>query len=100
MLTDYALNSIRQHVKNSIAYAQYKINGVYYRSEIQKIEIKKNGDILFDFAIDSVNGACLVRGVQLYNHSGILLAEKTENIDLESGQMGVLYRFKINISES
>ena len=45
MLTNSALNSLRNHLKNSIAYARYKVGSTYYQAEIQTAEVLADGRI-------------------------------------------------------
>lgn len=101
MLTDNALNSIRNHLKNNIAYARYKVGGAYYRAEIQDASMQADGRISITFIIDhTVAGDITVTEVQLFDHNGVLWASKTESITRKDVQEGILYRFRFSITES
>ena len=52
MLTNDALNSLRNHLKTNIAYARYKVGSTYYEAPIQTAEILADGRIAITFVID------------------------------------------------
>lgn len=100
MLSSAALNSMRNHLKNNIAYAQYKVGSTYYKADIQTAEVLADGRIAITFIIDhSVAGNITVTEVQLFDHNGTLWASKTENITRKDVQEGILYRFRFTIQE-
>ena len=100
MLTNSAINSMRSYLKNSIAYAEYKVNGTYYQAEIQTAEVLADGRIAVTFIIDhTVAGNITVTEVQLFDHNGTLWASKAENITRKDAQEGILYRFRFTITE-
>lgn len=100
MLTSAALNSIRKHLKESIAYAQYKVGGSYYKADIQTAEVLADGRIAITFIIDhTIAGNITVTEVQLYDHNGVLWASKAESITRAAVQEGILYRFRFTVAE-
>ena len=100
MLTSSALNSLRNHLKNSIAYARYKVGSTYYQAEIQAAEVLADGRIAVTFIIDhTVAGNITVTEVQLFDHNGTLWASKAESITRKDAQEGILYRFRFTIIE-
>lgn len=100
MLTTNALNSLRNHLKNSIAYAKYKVGSTYYKAQIETAEVLADGRIAVTFIIDhTVAGNITVTEVQLYDHSGVLWASKAESITRKDAQEGILYRFRFTIQE-
>lgn len=100
MLTETALNSMRNHLKDSIAYAQYKVNDKYYRSEIETAELLSDGRIAITFIIDhTIAGDITVTEVQLFDRNGVLWASKAESITRKDAQEGILYRFRFTIIE-
>ena len=71
MLSAAALAGFRNHVKNTVAYAKYKIGSTYYRSEITDITISSDGKVKIEFILNpSVSGEVKVTEVQLYSTSG------------------------------
>ena len=90
MLTNSALNSLRNHLKNSIAYARYKVGSTYYTAEIQTAKV---------LADHTVAGNITVTEVQLFDHNGTLWASKAESITRKDAQEGILYRFRFTIIE-
>ena len=100
MLTNSALQSLRNHLKNSIAYAQYKVGNTYYKADIQTAEVLADGRIAITFIVDhTVAGNITVTEVQLYDHNGTLWASKAESITRKDAQEGILYRFRFTIKE-
>lgn len=100
MLTNSALNSLRNHLKNNIAYARYKVGSTYYQAEIQTAEVLADGRITVTFIIDhTVAGNITVTEVQLFDHNGTLWASKAESITRKDAQEGILYRFRFTIIE-
>ena len=100
MLSAAALAGFRNHVKNTVAYAKYKIGSTYYRSEITDITISSDGKVKIEFILNpSVSGEVKVTEVQLYSTSGELWGSKAENITKKSKKEGIYYRVTINILE-
>ena len=101
MLSTTALTALKNCIKNNIAYAQYKVNGLYHKADIQSAEILSDGRVAITFLIDhTVSGNITVTEVQLYDHNGSLWANKSESITRSSVQEGILYRFAFTITES
>ena len=97
MLSAAALAGFRNHAKNTVAYAKYKIGSTYYRSEITDITISSDGKVKIEFILNpSVSGEAKVTEVQLYSTSGELWWSKAENITKKEG---IYYRVTINILE-
>jgi len=100
MLTSNALNSLRNHLKTSIAYARYKVGSTYYKADIQTAEVLADGRIAITFIIDhTVAGNITVTEVQLFDHNGVMWASKAESITRKDAQEGILYRFRFTIVE-
>ena len=100
MLTNHAITSLRNHLKNSIAYAQYKVGSAYYKADIQTAEVLADGRIAITFLVDhTVAGNITVTEVQLYDHNGVMWASKAESITRKDAQEGILYRFRFTIVE-
>lgn len=100
MLTNTALQSMRMHLKNSIAYAMYKVGDTYYKADIQNASLMEDGRIAITFVIDhTVAGNVTVTEVQLYDHDGALWASKAESITRSAVQEGILYRFRFSVTE-
>ena len=100
MLTTTALTGLKEYVKRTVAYAQYKIGSTWYRASSLNIYTDASGKVTIDFSIDpQISGAVTVTQVQLYNTSGILWLDKAEGITRKSTQEGIFYRFTIEIKE-
>ena len=101
MLSNHALNALKECFTDNIAYAKFKVGGSYYQTPIEKAEILSDGRVAITFLIDhSISGTITVTEVQLYDHSGRLWASKTESITRQATQEGILYRFAFTITES
>ena len=100
MLTASAMTGFKNHVKQVVAYAKYKIGNSYYTADITDIYVDSGGKVVIDFTINPTqSGSVTVTEVQLFDTSGALWLSKTENITRKSSQNGVFYRFKIDIRE-
>lgn len=101
MLTATALTTIKNCIKNSISYAQYKVGSTYYKANIRSAYIMDDGRVAITFIIDhTVAGNITVTEVQLYDKNGSLWASKAESISRRDVQEGILYRFAFTITES
>ena len=100
MLTQAALNNMRNHLRYTIGYAQYKVDGVYYRADIQNTQVLADGRVEITFLINhTAPGSITITEVQLYDQNGVLFASKPEQITRISTQEGILYRFRFTITE-
>ncbi len=101
MLTTTALTTLKNCIKDSISYAQYKVNGEYHKAEIRDARILDDGRVAISFIIDhTLPGDIIVTEVQLYDHNSSLWASKAESITRRNVQEGILYRFAFTITES
>ena len=100
MLTTTALTALKNCIKNSVKYAQYKVGSTYYKADIRSAYIMDDGRVAITFLIDhTVSGNITVTEVQLYDHNGSLWASKAESISRANVQEGILYRFAFTITE-
>lgn len=100
MLTDTALNSLREHLRGNIAYAKFKVGSTYYEAPIEKAEIVADKSIAVSFVIDhQLGGDITVTEAQLYDKFGNLWASKAESITRKADQEGIFYRFRFTITE-
>lgn len=100
MFSSYALSALRDCLKNNIAYAQYKVGGTYYKSDIRSAYVMDDGRLAITFLIDhTLPGTITVTEVQLYDYSGRLWCSKVESITRKAMQEGILYRFAFTVSE-
>lgn len=101
MLTSTALLSLKNHIKNSIAYAKYKVDDTYYTADISDAHIMEDERVSITFVIDhEMQGNITITEVQLYDHQDRLWASKSENITRRTVQEGILYRFAFTLTES
>ncbi|NLV58675.1 MAG: hypothetical protein GXY67_07875 [Clostridiales bacterium] len=101
MLTVLALDGLRNHLKNKIARAQYRVGGSYYPAEITEKTLLADGRISITIIIDhAVTGNITVTEIQLYDYNNQLIASKAESINRADAQEGILYRFRFTITEA
>lgn len=100
LLTAAAIEGYREYTRRTVAYAMYRVAGVLHRANISSITALPDGRLAIDFTIDhTLTGDITVTEVQLYNTSGVLWLNKTENIVRRAVQEGILYRFTFTIQE-
>ena len=100
LLTTEAIEGYKDYTKKTIAYAQYKAGGTYYKAKISSVSVLPDGRLAVDFLIDhTVPGDINVTEVQLYNTNNKLWLSKPESILRKDVQEGILYRFKFTIQE-
>ena len=100
LLTAEAIEGYKDDTKKTIAYAQYKAGGTYYKANISSVSVLPDGRLAVDFLIDhTVPGDINVTEVQLYNTNNKLWLSKPESILRKDVQEGILYRFTFTIQE-
>lgn len=100
MLTNSAIEGYKVHTERVLSYARYRIGSTWYNAEISRNERMADGRVaIYIPIIPQSQSAVTITGVQLYDKAGQLWAEKSENINIESVQEGVLYRFTFDIHE-
>jgi len=101
MLTSVALNALKAFIKNTIAWASFKVGNTFYEAPLQSADILADGRVAITFLIDhTMSGNITITEVRLYDHNGDLWASKAENITRRAVQEGILYRFAFTITES
>lgn len=98
-ITSNMLGGLRNHVVDMVAYARYKVGSTWYRAEIDSKAVQGNGAVHVAFYLHNPGGTTPASQFQLYNASGQLLSERTENVAFLQ-EMDVLYRFKFGVSIS
>lgn len=101
MLTTAALTGFKEHVKRTVAYAQYKVGSTYYRTEITKVYINSEGKVAIEFQVDhTLSGNITVTELRIYNTAGELWLSVSDNTTRKARQEGIFYRFAIDIKEA
>lgn len=100
MLTASAIEGYKVYTERVIGYARYRIGSTWYKADISRNERMADGRVaIYIPIIPQSQSAVTITGVQLYDKTGQLWAEKNENIKVESVQEGVLYRFTFDLHE-
>jgi hypothetical protein len=100
ILTETALQALRNTLVQNAASARYKANGSYYTTSIALAEITAEGRVNISLLMEDPLGVTVnITEVQLLNHNGVPIASKAENITRESPQQSIYYRFSFYIQE-
>jgi hypothetical protein len=98
MLDTAAFADLRSYIKRRISYAKYRVDDVFYKTDLNDIEVLPTGTVRARLAIipgDTVT----VNRVELYNSNGDLWAHQDVNITISTGQTGILYWFDFTVTE-
>lgn len=98
-ITNNMLSGLRSHIVDMVDYARYKVGSTWYRAEIESKAVQGNGAVHVAFYLHNPGGSTPASQYRLYNASGQLLSERTENVAFLQ-DMDVLYRFKFAVSLS
>lgn len=100
MLTDKALTTLRDCIKENIAYGQFRVGTTYHRAEIQDKELLADGRLAITFQIDhTLPGDIVVNEVRLFDAANNLWLSKAENVSRKAIQEAILYRFTFKVEE-
>ena len=99
-MTAAGMAAVRNFVKDSIAYAMYRVGSTDYRAAITSAEVGADGKVRIAFVIDhTVTGSGKVTRVQLFDRWGNCWAEKSVSIQRNSPTGGIYYRVTVSVVE-
>ncbi len=98
-LSDQLLSDIKEYLQNKVSYARFKSGSTWTKIKIYQTSILTDGRVgiylLFDHeAPDQISQ------IEFYDTAGKLFASGTENINKESFDEGVLFRFSIRVEQA
>ncbi len=99
ILTSEAIESLKNYVSKIISYASYETSSGEEKIPIHRKERLSTGEIAVFFTINSNGGKTKITKVKVYDMDGKVFASKYVNIDIESPQEGILYRFVFDFKE-
>ena len=99
MLTNSALQGIREYVKRRVLYARYKIGSTYYKVPLNSITVMSNGIVEITFMIELESGSGVVTEVQLWDTEQQLWLSKPESLAMSDVSAGFLYVIRVKIEE-
>ena len=100
MLTATAMTGFKNHVKQTVAFAKYKVGNTWYDASALNIYEDSAGKVAIDFQVDPEQaGTVTVAGVRIYNTAGEIWLEKADSIVRKDTQEGIFYRFTVEIRE-
>lgn len=98
MLTAAAFTDLREFIKRQVTYAEFRIDGTYYRAEISETEITPSGVVRVKIPITHPTPATITQ-VRLYSRLNQVWASKDINVTTNSLQTHYLQWFDFNITE-
>lgn len=91
-LTNKAVQGFCNHVKQTVAYAKYKIGSTYYKAKIESVELVADEIVEITFKIETATtGAATVTEIQLYNTNNDLWFSRPEYLKMDSVAEGFYY---------
>lgn len=100
LLTQSAIAGYVEYTKRTLTYAKYKVGSTYYQTEITRIDVQNDNQIVVEFMIDhTINGDITISEVQLFDTNNEVWLKKSENILRKQMVEGILYRITITITE-
>lgn len=100
MLTPVVIASLQTHLMERIKYGCYVVDGEPYFTGIEEVQSDSNGNIWASFVIDHKSvGNGTVKQVQLRDKNRAIVAYKDVSITRQSAQEGVLFRFRITLTQ-
>lgn len=102
MFTSALLNSLTQHMMESIRYAKYTTtDGVEHETQVEDATILSDRRLSVRFVIDPPqDGSRDVSHIALYDANDELLVSKDVNLSPADTFDGILYRFYFTIEEA
>lgn len=98
-LTADAINDLKEYIKRSVAYAEYRSGNTWTRIPIYGVETLTDGRVGI-FVMFDHNAPDQITGIRFYHNDGFLWAGGNESLDKEEFDEGVLYRYTIKIVQS
>ena len=99
VLTQDALDGLKDYVKRTISYAKYKVNGVYYTTPISRVLMLSNNRVSVEIIINQpASGTITVTEISLYDTENQVWLSKAENIRKTASE-AALYTFIFTIAE-
>jgi len=99
MLTNSALQGIREYVKRRILYARYKIGSTYYKVPLNSVTVKSDGTVEVSFMIELESDSGTVTEIQLWDTEQQLWLSKSESLAMSDVSEGFLYVVRVKIEE-
>lgn len=98
IITNSALNAVRNFWRDHIGSARYTIGGNTYDAQIHETKILSDSRVEISFYI-TANVTGTISKVVLLDGSGQVWVEKDENIAKTDSNSGYLYKFHFAVSE-
>ena len=100
MLTAAAIRGFKEHTRVDIDRATYKVGGTYHDAKILSKDYMGDGRLAVKILIEPPEtGTVTVSEIRLYDTSGNIWLQKTENVVKEDVTAGILYRFTFDFKE-
>lgn len=97
-LDETFIASEREKIKQSIAYARYKVGSTWYQGKIEKVEVLSDGRIEAIFLIDhTVSGTITITEVELCDCNGKRIGSRAVSIVRKNVTEGILYVCRFSV---
>ena len=93
-LTDEALEDIKEYIKKSIAYAEYRSGETWTKIPIDKVETLPDGRVAI-FVMFDHEAPDEITGNRFYHRNGFLWAGGNENINKAEFDKGIQYSYTL-----
>lgn len=94
LMEQSSITEIKNFIKSVVHHARYLSNGIWYNTDIHSIETLSDGRIAIYLLFDH-NAPDQIQRIEFYNVNGSLWASGDEDINKESFEEGILYRYTI-----
>lgn len=98
-LSDEAIDDIKEYLKKSVVYAEYRSGDSWSRIPIDHVETLPDGRIAIYLMFDH-NAPDSITGIRFYHRSGFVWAGGNESLNKAEFDEGVMYRYTIKITQS
>ena len=98
-LTSDAINDIKEYIKKSIAYAEYRAGSTWTKIPIYNVETLTDGRVAIYMYFDH-DAPDQITGIRLYHKDGFLWAAGDQNLNKAEFEEGILFRYTLKIVQS
>lgn len=98
MIDSAGFADLRNYIKRRLAYGRYRVGSSYYKTNLSSVDVLADGTVRAQMHITGM-GEITVNRVELFNGDQQLWAHEDVNIEIKTGQTGILYWFDFAVKE-
>lgn len=98
-LTEDALTDLKEHIKKSVAYAEYRSGNTWTKVPIYGVETLTDGRVAIFIMLDH-DAPDEITGIRFYHKNGFLWASGSESLNKKEFEEGILYRYTLKIVQT